>query len=108
MHLNSQIYEFAASAGAFEGYVYHRSMEDIDLEALSNWVNNLQKAYAYLPDDVRAQVQPACDRTLGRAIQSLKPLLGAQSEIVVKLQFMIAGKLPATPDDFNKDKWFEH
>lgn len=108
MHLYRQIYEFAASAGAFEGYVYGRALDDIDLEVLSNWANNLQKAYAYLPNDVREQVQPSCDRTLGRAIQSLKPLLGAQSEIVVKLQSMIAGKLPATPDDFNKDKWFEH
>ncbi len=108
MHLYRQIYEFAASAGAFEGYVYRRAVSDIDLEALSNWVNNLQQAYEHLPDDVRQHVQAACDRTLGRAIQSLEPLLGAQSEIVVKLRSMVAGNLPATPDDFDKHKWFRH
>ena len=107
MHLYRQIYEFAASAGAFEGYVYRRTMGDIDMEALSSWVNNILKAYGHLPGDVREEVQESCDQTLGRAIQSLIPLLGAKNEIVIKLRSMVAGSLPVTPDDFKKDKWFQ-
>ena len=107
MHQYRQIFEFAASAGAFEGYVYRRPIDAIDLQALSNWVNNLQQAYEHLPDDVREHVQPSCDQTLGRAIQSLEPLLGAESEVVIKLQTMVVGALPAAPDDFKKQKWFQ-
>ncbi len=107
MHLYRQIYEFAAAAGAFEGYVYRRTMGDIDMEALANWVNNLLKAHGHLPGDARKEVQESCDKTLGRAIQSLIPLLGEKSEIVIKLRSMVAGSLPVTPDDFKKDKWFQ-
>ena len=39
MHLYLEIYEFAASAGAFEGYVYRRPKAEIDIKALSNNVS---------------------------------------------------------------------
>jgi len=107
MHLYNQIYKFAASAGALEGYVYRRAAGDIDMDALSNWADNLRRAYELLPDDVRSRIQTSCDRTLGRAIRSLEPLLEARSGIVVKLRSMVAGDLPATADDFDKNKWFQ-
>ena len=71
MHIYQKIYEFAASAGAFEGYVYRRSKHDIDAKALSNWVDNLLKAHDHLPADVIDELQPACNQTLGRAIKSV-------------------------------------
>ena len=76
MHIHQQIYEFAASAGAFEGYVYRKKKFDMDVAALSNWADNLLNAYHHLPATVVAEFQSACNQTLGRAIKSLIPVLG--------------------------------
>ena len=107
MHIYQKIYEFAASAGAFEGYVYRRPKAEIDFEALSNWVNNLLDAYQHLTSDVRSEFQSACDGTLGRALQSLVLELGQEHEVIAKLKKMIEGQLPDSADDFQKDKWFQ-
>jgi hypothetical protein len=106
MHTYLQIYEFAASAGAFEGYVYRRSKDEIDAEALSNWVDNLFEAYHHLPADVVGECQSACDQTLGRAIKSLMAEFGDDYPIIGNLQTLVKGKLPDDPDDFQKEKWF--
>jgi hypothetical protein len=107
MHIYQQIYEFAASAGAFEGYVNRRPLAALDMNALLNWANHLLTAYEHLDFGVRQKFQASCDQTLGRAIRSVMPLLGEGHEVVVKLKAMVAGALPASPDDFKKDKWFE-
>jgi hypothetical protein len=83
MHIYQEIYEFAASAGAFEGYVYRRPEAEIDFKALSNWVDNLLDAYRHLAPDVLSEFQSA------------------------KLEKMIAGELPDSADDFEKTKWFQ-
>ena len=107
MHLYQKIYEFAASAGAFEGYVYRRPKAEIDIKALLNWVDNLLDAYSHLTPDVRDEFQSACDRTLGRALKSLVLELGQDHEVIGKLKKMIEGELPDSADDFQKDKWFQ-
>jgi hypothetical protein len=105
MHLYRQLYEFAASAGALEGYVYHR--KDPDMKALKTWVSNLKAAYALFAQDVLDPLQPSVDQTLGRAVQSLVPCLGEGHDLLVRLRSMIKGELPASPDDFQKQKWFQ-
>ena len=107
MHIYQQIYEFAASAGAFEGHVYRRPKSDIDIKALSNWVNNLLAAYQHLPTDAIGKCQSACNQTLGRAIKSLITEFGDEHSIINKLQNMVEGELPENPDDFQKIKWFQ-
>lgn len=107
MHIYQKIYEFAASAGAFEGYVYRRPETEIDFEALSNWVDNLLDAYRHLTPDVRSEFQSSCDRTLGRALKSLVHQLGPEHEVIGKLKKMIEGELPDSADDFQKTKWFQ-
>ena len=107
MHIYQQIYEFAASAGAFEGYVYRKKQPDIDLSALSNWADNLLNAYHHLPADVVDEFQSSCNQTLGRAIKSLIPVIGEGHEVIGTLKKMVKGKLPETPDDFKKQKWFQ-
>jgi hypothetical protein len=107
MHIYQKIYEFAASAGAFEGYVYRRPKAEIDIKALSNWVDNLLDAYRHLTPDIRSEFQSACDRTLGRALKSLAFELGPAHESIGKLRQMIAGDLPDSADDFQKTKWFQ-
>ena len=104
MHIYQKIYEFAASAGAFEGYVYQKAKADFEIDVLSNWVNNLVDAYHHLPADVIGEFQSACDRTLGRAIKSLTLELGEEQEIIGELKKMVKGELPDSPDDFQKNK----
>ncbi|MFC1581056.1 hypothetical protein ACFL4N_09155 [Thermodesulfobacteriota bacterium] len=105
MHGNSEIYAFAASAGALEGYVYKR--EDLDLKALLNWMENLCVAYGSLPPKVGDEIQPQVDQSLGRALISLMSVLGEHHEIVTGLASMVKGTIPESADDFQKKKWFQ-
>jgi hypothetical protein len=107
VHIYLKIYEFGASAGAFEGYVYRRKKTDIDVAALLNWADNLINAYHYFSADVICEFQSGCNQTLGRAIQSLIPILGEEHEVVMRLKKIVKGKLPETPDDFQKQKWYQ-
>jgi hypothetical protein len=106
MHIYQKIYEFAASAGAFEGYVYRRSKTAIDTRALSNWVDNLLDAYHHLPADVIDECQSACNLTIGRAIRSLMVQFGEEHVLIGNLRKIVRGELPDSADDFRKDKWF--
>jgi hypothetical protein len=103
--LFQRVYEFAASAGALEGYVYRRTAPD--MEALPKWADNLVKAYKRFSPEVREAFQASCDQTLGRAIRSLIPLLGEKHEVVQKLKSLVKGHMPDSADDFKKKKWFE-
>ena len=48
-----ELFKFAAKAGALEGYLYEREK----VEPLDNWVSNLEKMHASLPDKIgRAHV----------------------------------------------------
>ena len=100
MGLYKELYDFAASAGSFEGYVYRR--EGVDPSYLPKWSNNLLNQYTALPEDVRAEIQYMIDGTLGRAALSLIPRLGEDHEVVIRLKQMVKGKMPASPDDFDK------
>jgi hypothetical protein len=109
MHIYSKIYQFAASAGAFEGYVYKKKdVEELgNMSALSGWIDNIVAAYDHLPDEAIKLFQDSLDRTMGRAILSLAPVLGKDHDFICKLKPIIKGSIPASPDDFNKIKWFE-
>ena len=107
MDIYAAVYDFAASAGALEGYVYHkRDAALLDMAALPIWIDNLCQAYAHLPDGVRQAVQPGCDQTLGRAVLSLSTILGADHPLVERLGGLVKGCMPGSPDVFDKDKWF--
>jgi hypothetical protein len=106
MHIYQKIYEFAASAGAFEGYVYRKKQPDIDVAALSNWAGNLLILYYHFSAAAVEKFQFSCNQTLGRAIKSLVPVLGEKHEVPGKLKKMVKGDLPETADDFQKQKWF--
>ena len=105
MHIYTQIYEFAASVGALEGYVYGK--HELEKDVLAKWCNNLVDAYQLLPKEALQEFQPSCDGTIGRAIRSLTPVLGDNHEIVGKLRSMTAGPIPKSADDFQKKKWFQ-
>jgi hypothetical protein len=105
MHLYMQLYEFAASAGALEGFVYRRP--DVEAGTIDKWVENLGKAYPLLPAEVLKEIQPSLDGTLGRAVRSVSRALGEEHPLVQKLKSMVKGPLPASPDDFERKKWFQ-
>ena len=101
----AKIYEFAASAGALEGYVYGK--HQMDDEVIKKWCDNLWNAYQLLPPEALKEFQLSCDGTLGRAIRSLLPIFGEDHEIIKKIKSMTTGNLPLSADDFQKKKWFE-
>ena len=78
-----------------------------DMNALSGWIDNIIAAYDHLPDEAIKLFQDSCDRTMGRAILSLAPVLGEDHNFISKLKSIIKGSIPASPDDFNKEKWFQ-
>ncbi|HME45516.1 MAG TPA: hypothetical protein VKF36_20665 [Syntrophorhabdales bacterium] len=92
------LYDFAAKVGALEGYVYPK--EKIDPQYLPAWVDHVVEGYEALPSETRAEFQDLCDATLGRAIASLLPLLGAKHDVIRKLRSITKGTLPSSPDDF--------
>ena len=98
MSIYKEVYDFAAKAGALEGYVFPR--EKVDPSYLPQWIDNLINQYQHLPMEVREAFQASCNSTLGRAIQSLLPLLGEEHEIIKKLRSIVLGKLPSSFDDF--------
>jgi len=105
MNLHAKIYDFAASAGALEGFVYHK--DAMEAKTVQVWIDNLHQAYQLLPAQVLEEIQPFLDMTLGRAFRSLVVHLGEKEEVVMKLRSMIKGPLPDSPDDFQKRKWFQ-
>jgi hypothetical protein len=102
MGIYKEVYDFAAKAGALEGYVFPK--EKMDLNYLPKWVDNLANQYRALPPEVREEFQSLCNGTLGRAIQSLLPLLGKDNEVIKKLKSIVSEKLPLSPDDFTFGK----
>lgn len=105
MHIYQEIYEFAASAGAFEGFVYPK--EKLNPDDLPGWVDHLVAAYQHLPDEVKKQFQSSIDQTLGRAVRALEPVLGEDHDMIQKLKSMVTGSMPKSVDDFQKNKHFE-
>ncbi|MEW5725145.1 MAG: hypothetical protein AB1896_18675 [Thermodesulfobacteriota bacterium] len=93
-----ELYEFAANAGAFEGYAYIRAR--VDYKKLSPWAGNLARQFGRLPETYRAAIEEPCRLTLGRAVQSLRAFLGDDDPVIVTLMSMIKGELPPSPDDF--------
>jgi hypothetical protein len=100
MGIHSDVYEFAARAGAFEGYVYQRG--EFDPGSLLKWIDHLAKGYQSLPPEVRKEFQILCDGTIGRAIQSLLPAIDEDHEVIKKLKRLTVGRIPSSPDDFSR------
>lgn len=102
MNIQKEIYEFSASAGALEGFVFMK--EELDPKSIEKWVQNLVKQYHNLPDDVRSCIQSGLDRTLGRAVYSIIPTMGEDHPHTLALQSIIKGDLPESSRDFEKEK----
>ena len=102
MEKYKEIYDFASSAGALEGYVYLR--QKTEMAGLDNWIKNLVNQYQDMPDDVLESFQTSLDRTIGRAIQSLIPMFGKDHDYIKELESLVKGEKPESPNDFQEEK----
>ena len=57
-----ELFKFAAKAGALEGYLYEREK----VEPLYNWVSNIERMYASLPDKVKEDIRNEFSSVLTR------------------------------------------
>lgn len=99
MYSYRDLYDFAAKAGALEGYVYPKEME---ISYLPLWVDHVVEGYRILPEDVRREFQDLCNNTIGRAIQSLLPVLGEDHDVIRKLRSIVTDESVTSPDDFRR------
>lgn len=102
MEIYTEIFEFAASAGALEGYVFKK--EHLAPGELDDWIFNLVKQYESFPGEIKKHFQDSLDRTMGRAVHSLVLILGSDHHHVLSLKSLIAGDIPVSSHDFNREK----
>jgi hypothetical protein len=105
MGFNRDIYDFAAKAGSLEGYVFPKEMETSYLPA---WIGHVVQGYHMLPEEVRQECQDLLNGTIGRAIQSLIPVLGENHELVNQLKSIITCELPLSPYEFDRKNTISH
>ena len=77
------LFNFAAKAGALEGYVYEREK----LEPLDNWVANIEKMHASLADDIKRDIRNEFRSVLTRTISYGEKFLN--DEIKAKLNNLL-------------------
>jgi len=101
MDMYRDIYDFAAKVGSLEGYVYPK---ELDVSYLPVWVDHVVERYKALPEEAKKQFQDLLDGTVGRAVQSLIPMIGKDDATIKKLMGIMKGDLPASYDDFKKGR----
>jgi len=102
MDIYREIFEFAASAGALEGYLFNK--DNVAADDLDDWIENLAKQYQGFPAEIRENFQGSLDRTIGRAVHSLIPVMGSHHPRVLSLKSMIVGEMPTSFNDFDREK----
>ena len=102
MEIYREIFEFAASAGALEGYVFKKDL--LSSGELDDWIYNLVKQYEGFADEIKERFQGSLDRTIGRSVLSLIPILGPDHQHILSLKSLIVGDIPASSHDFHKEK----
>ena len=79
-----KLFKFAAKAGSLEGYLYERQK----VEPLDNWVNNIEKMYANLPDNVKKDIGDELAIVLKRSLKYGEKVL--EKEIKTRLTNLLA------------------
>jgi len=84
MEVYIELFKFAAKAGSFEGYLYERER----LEPLYDWVSNIEKMYANLPDNVKKDIGDELAIVLKRSLNYGEKVL--EKEIKTRLTDLLA------------------
>ncbi len=58
------LFKLAAKAGALEGHLYEREK----VEPLDNWVSNIERIYASLPDNAKKEIRNEFSDVLTRTL----------------------------------------
>ena len=74
MSENKELFLFATKAGALEGYLYERE----NLESLDNWVSNVEKMYASLPDNIKGDIKGEFGKVLQRTLEYGEKSIGEE------------------------------
>ncbi len=81
---NEELFRFAAKSGALEGYLYEREK----VEPLHNWVGNIEKMYASLPDSVKRDIRNEFSGVLTRTLTYGGKVL--EEEVITKLNNLLS------------------
>lgn len=84
MEVYRELFKFASKAGSFEGYLYERER----LEPLYDWVSNVEKMYANLPDNVKKDIGDELAIVLKRSLNYGEKVL--EKEIKTRLTNLLA------------------
>ncbi len=79
-----EFFKFAAKVGSLEGYLYQRERP----EPLDNWVDNIEKMYQALPDEIKAEIKGECSIVLTKILNNGEKVL--TDEIKVRLNRMLS------------------
>jgi hypothetical protein len=79
-----ELFKFAAKAGSLEGYLYEREK----VESLDNWVSNIERMYASLPDNVKEDIRNEFSVVLTRTLTYGGKLL--EQEIRTRLKNLLS------------------
>ena len=81
---NEELFRFAAKAGALEGYLYEREK----VEPVYNWVDNIEKMYTGLPENVKKDIRKEFSGVLTRTLTYGGAVL--EEEIRTKLDNLLS------------------
>ena len=84
MGVYKELFKFAAKAGSLEGYLYEREK----VESLDNWVSNIERMYASLPDNVKEDIRNEFSVVLTRTLTYGGKLL--EQEIRTRLKDLLS------------------
>ncbi len=79
-----QLFNFAAKAGALEGYLFEREKT----EPLANWVNNIDEMYHKLPESVKKDIGKAYAVVITRTLSNGEKVI--PDELKSKLRSMLS------------------
>lgn len=83
------LFDLASRLGSLEGYLY--SEDKVERKYLSGWLQNVDQAFATLPAEVRAEIQPDYLELLRKVHALLRRLYGDRDEHTETIAAMIAG-----------------
>lgn len=84
MGVYEELFKFAAKAGSLEGYLYERER----VESLDNWVSNIERMYASLPDNAKEDIGDEFRSVLKRTLNYGGKVL--EEEIRTRLEHLLS------------------
>lgn len=88
LSLSRLLFDLASRLGSLEGYLY--SEEKVEKSYLPGWLQNIEREFQSLPEDVKEEIAPDFLEVLNKVQALLKKLYGQKDGITLKTDGMIA------------------